>query len=71
MRDKIKKEVKEELKKCEEWLMDKLNNKLQDYDFENSDMRPIDYIHDASHTLMLKRGPIDSLSEKRNKPSQG
>lgn len=68
-RKEVLEEVERELDNCLLFIKNKIN-KLDVKDLNHPDMKGIDWIHDACHTLMLPqggRGPIPSMSELRDK----
>ena len=69
--DKLREEtlsnLLDEINTVKDWCIKKIKN-LPLRDLDDPTMKSIDWIHDACHTLMLPqggRGPIESMSEKR------
>ena len=69
LQEEVAKDVLKELKEIEISILSKINT-LGENDLSHPDMKAVDWVHDACHTRMLKRGPIDSMSVKRSKQSE-
>ncbi len=66
LQEEVAKDILKELKEIEISILSKINT-LGESDLSHPGMKAVDWVHDACHTRMLKRGPIDSMSVKRKK----